>query len=331
MNKHRIVLVGHGTISKAYLKAFASVPEADIVGVVGRNPEKAAAFAAEHGIPAHGVDLAETAARVGADAAVICTPNAAHYDGVMAAARAGLHCLCEKPLHIAPEKQREMIAACKERGVVLAVSYMRRFIEHLRYLKELIDSGALGRIMTVDVTIKHFRSKQYYESWHGTLEMDGGGPFIQQGSHIIDLALWLNGGYREVLSANMFQVFHEIETEDHGYAVVRYGNGAIGMIEASTASVGMQKEMIEISGTEGSVSANYDGIVSFHVPGVEPPSFAPERSANDELFRQLAADFVEAIDEGRAPFIDGDAAATATDFICDIYRKAGQPARTFGG
>ncbi|WP_199613951.1 Gfo/Idh/MocA family protein [Paenibacillus alkalitolerans] len=331
MKKHRIVLIGHGVISKAYLKAFASIPEAEITAVVGRNAEKAAAFAAEHGIPVSGTDIAETSARSQATAAVICTPNASHYDGVMAASRSGLHCLCEKPLHISPDKQREMIASCKERGVLLAVSYMRRFIKHMCYLKELIDSGALGRIMSVDVTIKHFRPKTYYESWHGTKEIDGGGPFIQQGSHIIDLALWLNGGYQEILDAKMFQVYHRIETEDHGYAIVRYANGAVGMIEASTASLGMQKEIIEISGTQGTVTANYDEILTFHIPGMKPPTFDPAGSANEELFKQLASDFLRAIEQGRSPFIDGESAAAATEFINAIYKKAGEPVRTFGG
>jgi UDP-N-acetyl-2-amino-2-deoxyglucuronate dehydrogenase len=329
MKQHRLLLVGHGGISKSYLEAFAKLERVEIAGVIGRSLPRAQAFAEQHGIAVYGTEMEDVAKRANATAVVICTPNAAHYEGVMEAARLGLHCLCEKPLHIAPEKQREMIAACRDRGVKLAVSYMRRFIKHLRYIKELIDAGKLGRITVVDVTIKHYRAKEYYDSWHGTVEMDGGGPFIQQGSHIIDLALWLSGGYRRVMDAKRFQVYHDIEVEDHGYALMEYGNGAIGMIEASTASFGMKTEGIEISGTHGSIAANYQGLTLFDVPGLTPPAFNPEESANPALFEQLAADFIASIEENREPFVSGEAAAAATELIMDIYSTAGQPIRTF--
>lgn len=326
MEKQRIVLVGHGGISQSYLKAFAGMESAVICGVVGRNLTKVQAYAREHGISVAGTSLEEVARRAEATAVVICTPNATHYEGVMEAARLGLHCLCEKPLHIDPVRQQEMVGACREHGVKLAVSYMRRLISHVRFVKELIDSGRLGRIMVMDVTIKHFRDKAYYQSWHGTYEHDGGGPFIQQGSHIIDMALWLGGGYRQVLSSTLFQVYHDIETEDHGYAVVQYGNGAVGMIEASTASIGMKKEMIELSGTKGSLSFNYGGITRFEVPGVELPVFAGEED-NAVLFKRLAADFLKAIESGQEPFINGESAQLATELVQEIYKQAGHPVR----
>ncbi|MCZ8522065.1 MULTISPECIES: Gfo/Idh/MocA family protein [Paenibacillus] len=324
MAKHRLVLIGHGNISHSYLSAFAKVPGVEIAGVVGRTAEKAAAFAAGHGIAVSGTELADVARRSEATAVVVCTPNAAHYENVMEASRLGLHCLCEKPLHISPQRQAEMIASCREHGVKLGVSYMRRFISHMGYIKELIDSGALGRITVVDVTIKHWREPAYYDSWHGTYEHDGGGPFIQQGSHIIDLALWMCGGWREVLEARRFKAYHQIETEDHGYALLQYGNGAVGMIEASTASMGMKKETLEISGTKGSIAANYHEILAWEVPGLAKPAMAGD-SPNPVLFERLAADFVRAIEEDRPPFIDGESAKTATELITAIYAKAGEP------
>jgi predicted dehydrogenase len=106
--------------------------------------------------------------------------------------------------------------------------------------------------------------------------------------------------------------------------MIRYRNGAVGMIEASTVSTGMKKEYVEITGTLGSITADYDGIVSFHVPGVEEPKW-PDAKPNDELFVDLLEDFVTAIATGRKPFISGDAAALATELALDIYAKAGPP------
>ncbi|RXI96460.1 gfo/Idh/MocA family oxidoreductase [Anaerobacillus alkaliphilus] len=321
MTMHKIMLIGHGGISSKYLQAFSTVPNTKIVGVVGRSPERVKDFGIANGIQVYGTAIEEVAKNSGATAAVILTPNALHYHGVMEASRLGLHCLCEKPLHISREKQVEMINSCKTNNVKLAVSYMRRFIPHFVRIKELIDSGKLGRLLVVDASIKNYRDKEYYSSWHGTNDFDGGGPFIQQGSHMVDLVLWLTGGYQKVLEARRFQVYHEIETEDHGYAVVRYKNGAVGMITASTATPGLNTEFIEISGTKGSIRANYQKILDWNVEGFELPTNI-DRKNN---FEKLVEDFISSIETGSEPFVTGESAKTATELVMDIYEKAGDP------
>jgi len=324
---HRLLLIGHGGISRRYLEAFASLEHVEIAGVVGRAHDRVSAYAQEHGIPYADTDLRRAAEHTKATAVVICTPNAAHEEAVLTASSLGLHCLCEKPLHIHPEVQLKMVRSCREHGVKLAVSYMRRFSAHVRYVKSLIDQGALGQIKAIDVTLKHYRDSAYYTGWHGTYAMDGGGPFIQQGSHIIDLAVWMGGGHREVLAAHLFQAVHNIETEDHGYAVVSYKNGAVGMMEASTACKGMRRESIEISGTKGTVAFNFDRITHFQVDDVEPLEFPEADIPVDELFRQLAEDFIQSIEEDRPPYLDGASAVGAVELVGAIYEKAGKPVR----
>ncbi|MFS0726893.1 Gfo/Idh/MocA family protein [Paenibacillus sp. 1P07SE] len=326
MNKHQIIIIGHGTISKRYLDAFGKLPQAEVVGVVGRDEGRARAFAEAAGISVWGTDIAEVAVRSGATAAVVCTPNAAHEAGVLGAATQGLHCLCEKPLHIDPARQRVMLEACRRQGVKLAVSYMRRFTPHIQTVKALIDSGALGRLKVLDVTLKHYRDAAYYDSWHGTWAEDGGGPFMQQGSHMIDLANWLGGGFAEVIGAHMFRIAHDIETEDHGYAVIRYRSGAVGMIEASTGCVGASSDRIEISGERGSIAFDFDRVLSWNLPHVEQP--LPESDPDavpDVLFERLCADFIASIEEDRSPYVDGESAGAATELIAAIYAKAGAP------
>lgn len=326
MKQHRFVLIGHGSISRTYVNTISQIKQAEIVGVVGRDEGRVKAYAADHNIAVYGTQLEEVARKSAATAVIIVTPNALHNDAVIEAARLGLHCLCEKPLDIDPAKQLEMIEACRRHGVKLGVSYMRRFAEHIQYVKEVIDSGQLGRVMIADVTLKHYRAKEYYDSWHGTYAMDGGGPFIQQGSHMVDMVLWLCGGYDKVINATRFQVYHDIETEDHGYALVQYDNGAIGMIEASTASYGITKDVIEISGTKGSIAVNYDEIISFDVQGVAQPHF--EKRDNSDNFKDLITDFMEAIEQDKEPFINGESAKRATELVVEIYEKSGDPIKT---
>jgi UDP-N-acetyl-2-amino-2-deoxyglucuronate dehydrogenase len=320
--QHRFILVGHGKISERYLEAISQIPNAEILGVVGRNTERAKQYADKHNLSVYGNKLKEVAAKAHATAVIICTPNAAHYEGVMEASQLGLHCICEKPLHISPAIQSEMIESCKEQGVKLGVSYMRRFLNHIQYIKELIDLGKMGQIKVMDVILKNYRPKEYYkDTWHGTYSLDGGGPFMQQGSHIIDMAIWFGGGYEEVLYSKMFQMVHDIETEDHGYAVVRYQNGSVGMIEASTATVGIDKAFIEISGTQGSITADYEQILSFNVPGVELPEFEKDTP----VFESLINDFIHAIETDAEPFISGESSKTATELIVKVYEKSGEP------
>ncbi len=331
MIKHRIILIGHGSISQKYVEALSRLKQAQIVGVVGRSEARARAYAESVGIGSWGIDLADVARRTSATAAIICTPNAAHYKGVMDAAKAGLHVLCEKPLHIDPDKQREMVQACEQRDLKLAVSYMRRFTPHIQFIKSFIEAGGLGPITVLDVALKHYRDAAYYDSWHGTKEIDGGGPFMQQGSHMIDLAGWLGGGFAEVLSANLFQIAHDIETEDHGYAVIRYQNGAVGLIEASTGCLGTGSDRIEVTGTKGSIVFDFSGIQSWHVPGAEQPAAKREEEVHDvsELFLRLCTDFLLSIEQNRRPYVDGTQALAATELIASIYKKAGAPVRMF--
>jgi len=326
-SKHRILLIGCGVIAAAYARIIADLPNAVICGVVGRRLDRAQAFAENYGIPIAGTEIGEVAARTSATAAVVCTPNGAHYEGVMAAAAAGLHCLCEKPLAIDPKHQAEMIASCRDKGVKLSVGYMRRFSGHMHWLRSAMENGRLGRIAVVDVTIKHYREPSYYDSWHGTTAMDGGGPFIQQGSHIIDLALWLCGGFDRVEQAVRYRVLHEIEAEDHGYAVVAYRNGAIGSITASTACVGTSRESIEVSGTEGTIVVDYDGIIDCTVPGLrmELPIDTTEHDDNLSLMSILLTDLLLAIEEDRQPFVTGESGAAATELVAAIYAAAGEP------
>jgi predicted dehydrogenase len=324
--QHRFVLIGHGGIARSYVRIIKDMPSAEVCGVAGRNRAKVQAFADEHGIAVYGTNIGEVASRAQATAALICTPNGAHYEGVMAAAAEGLHILCEKPLAIDPQHQAEMIKACRNYGVKLSVSYMRRFTPHMQWLRAAMDEGLLGRISVVDVTIKHFRSAAYYDSWHGTKAMDGGGPFIQQGSHIIDLALWLCEGYDKVLNAACFRILHDnIETEDHGYAVLKYRNGAVGMITASTACVGVSKESIEVSGTRGTVVVNYNGIISCSIPELEEAIANlsnPDAVEQSKLMECLLTDFLHAIEEDRQPFITGESASMATELVMAIYEES---------
>ncbi len=320
MTDQRFIIIGAGGISEEYVKAASSLEHVQIAGVVGRNADKTRVYAEKHQIPFHGTTLADVAEQAQATAVIICTPPALHSPYVIEAAKLGLHCLCEKPLDVSVEAQHAMVDACKEQGVFLGVSYIIRLSNHMRYLKELLDSGALGRILSANATLQTFRESNYYteSSWHGKKALDGGGAFLGQGSHIIDIAQWLMDGYQSVTEARCFNLVHDIEVEDSGYAIVKWGNGAVGMVEASTAYRGGNVNALEIFGTKGHIAANFGEFTTFNVEGMD----APEEFEGIDFFKELMSDFTQAIEEGREPFVSGESAQIATELILDIYAKA---------
>lgn len=316
----RVILIGYGNMGKHYASVINEIDGMEVVAVAGRNAQKAEALAKERGIGFHGADIRKLAAESRATMALVCTANAAHYEGVKEAAECGLHVLCEKPLHIDPVKQNEMIDICRLNGVKLGVCYRLRMMEHLRYVKDFLASGGLGKILVIDTYIKLWRDDDYYtgSSWHGTLDIDGGGPFIQQGSHFIDLAVWFGNGFKRVISSDLFTLLHPIKAEDHGYAVVEYGNGAAGLIQASTICKGAQSfnSKIEISGTKGSIYLDNLSIILWEVDDADNPQIAYK----GDVFDKQLIDFVDAIENNREPIINGEDAKTSVELIDQIYK-----------
>lgn len=316
---HKVIMIGHGGISKKYLDAIKNIKDIEVVSVLGRNKEKVKQYAEENLIAYHGIDFNELRKISKPSIAIVCTPNAVHYQNVIDAASGGLHVLCEKPLHIIPEKQNEMIKICKDNNVKLGVSFGRRFLSHMKYVKDFIDRGNLGKIFVIDAFIKVWRDSTYYteSSWHGTREIDGGGPFIQQGSHIIDLAIWFGNGYKEVTASTFFTLYHPIKVEDHGYAIIKYANGAVGIIEASTVCKGQSDNKIEISGTNGTIHLDFNGICYWNVENHEKPDLP----SNENVFYEQLLDFKNAIESNKEPFVTGESAKQSVELINEIYNK----------
>lgn len=318
---HRVILIGAGHISTRYFNAIERMEEMTVAAIAGRSPAKNERICARHGIDVHGTDIAETARRAHADIALVCTPNAVHAQNVIESARSGLHVLCEKPLHNDPQVQRDMIAACRDAKRLLGVCYARRLYPHMQHLKHLIDTGGLGRVRSMDVTVRLYRPPSYYDHpWHGSIELDGGGPFMQQAPHYIDLAQWLAGGWQHVYHAACFRLCHDIPVEDHGYAVLRYNRDIIGSITASTACPGARDELLTVCGDKGSVTVDSTGYTRWEVENTEPPG---DLSHGHDITVSLLRDFADAVDTGRPPAISGESAARTTELVHAVYKKAG--------
>jgi predicted dehydrogenase len=327
IRKTKFVIIGSGNIANAYVNAIQNLKDAEVVGLVSRKINKPDAF---NQLPSY---YSITEIDKDFDAVIICTPNALHHVSAIEAAKLSKHVLCEKPIDISLEAMDKMINACRENKVKLGVAYQRRYSSDNPIVKQLIDDNKLGRIFSVDLSVKNFRDDAYYNSsaWRGTYEIDGGGPFIQQASHYIDLYYWFFGKPEKLVS-KLGTFTHDIEVEDHGAAICLHDSGMIGSITASTATRPGFPAKMEIYSDQGYIILENDVITQWDIEGLDNPgtqksnrnthtgaaSAAVDDTSNHEL---IIKDFIDSIHTGKDPLITGESARNATELILEIYNN----------
>ncbi len=329
----RFVLVGTGNIAGTYVAAARKVNTAEIVGVVSRDAERARAYASENKIP----DFADSlrAIKTDFDAVMVATPNGLHYLTAEEAAAMGKHVLTEKPIDISIEHIDRMISACEKAGVKLGTTYQCRTRPDNKTIKAMLSNNSFGRIYAVDLTVKVYRGQEYYDStaWRGTMDIDGGGPFMQQASHNIDILRWLFGMPETVYARTGTLAHTGIEVEDHGIAVLGFEDGAIGTIVASTVAKPGFIPRMEVLTERGSFVMENDAITTWEIEGIESPAAETGEQTHSGLTVAVAEtvcheaiieDLVEAIRNDRDPIVPPHDARCTTELILAIYRSANE-------
>lgn len=322
----RYVLIGTGNISNTYVAAVSKIAGSQIVGCVSRSGKCPKS--------APDIECKPTLAEIETpfDAVIITTPNGLHHEPAIEAARLGKHVLTEKPLDITLDAMNRMISACESAGVTLATAYQRRTNPDNLALKKLVDQGAFGRIYGADLCCKFWRDQAYYDSgaYRGGWAIDGGGPFMQQACHNIDYYLWLFG-IPEQVSSHYGTFMHDIEVEDHGAALLKYANGMIGTIVASTATRPGFPARLEVHCEKGTFITLDDAISFWDIEGVPNPAKptttnrsegASSAAVTDTARHEdILRDFEAAVRDGRLPLIDAASARQTTEFILRIYGR----------
>jgi UDP-N-acetyl-2-amino-2-deoxyglucuronate dehydrogenase len=328
----RFLIIGSGNIAGTYVEALRKVPAARLVGVVSRSGKRPSKLRADEEVEAA---PSLRAVRSPFDAVIVATPNGLHHEGVLEAASMGRHVLTEKPLEISLEAADRCIEACRRAGVTLGVCFQRRMSPDNAAVKALLDSGKLGQVYAGDLAIKFFREQSYYDSapYRGGWAIDGGGPFMQQASHQVDLYGWFFGRPRSIKSFTS-TLAHRMEAEDHGAAILRHQNGMIGTIVASTVARPGFPARLEIHAEAGSIVMENDLVTRWAVDGLPNPSRASTgavhsgagtagASVSDTAGHEaIIADFVAAVREHRAPAVSGEEARLATEIILGIYQAS---------
>jgi predicted dehydrogenase len=230
-----------------------------------------------------------------------------------------------------------MIHACRQSGVLLGVALQRRTDPVFAAAQAAIAADALGRLVLGGVTVPYRRTQEYYESaaWRGTWKLDGGGALMNQGIHVLDLLLWYLGDVAEV-QAQMTTLAHAIEVEDCLCATVRFTNGALGSVAATTAAAPGYPHRVEVYGEHGGMQLEGEQIVrweSERLPHLPAPAGSPAgmaaagagsspRGISREGHRRLIADFVAALRDGRQPVVPGEEGRRSLSLTLAIYEAA---------
>jgi predicted dehydrogenase len=247
----RVGIIGAGNIARNHLKGYRAAG-AQVVAIADTNPATRETRAAEWSVRHAFSDFRDLLALPGIDAVSICTPNAAHYAPTIAAAQAGIHVLCEKPISLSLVEADEMIAACHEAGVVLQVDHHLRANRAVRRARQMIEAGELGRITFIRLRQGH--------DWSGAAEVPpgfrsralaGGGTLLDNGCHLFDLARYLCGPVREVFCRTA-TLKYDIELEDTAAVSLLFRNGALGQIETSWTATGWDQGFW-VDGTRGAL------------------------------------------------------------------------------
>src|ERR1700726_4747865 len=233
----RFGLLGCGRIAKRHSDLLGGnhIGRAVLTAVCDAIPARADAIAAKFGVPAH-YDIDDFLTRKDIDAVAVLTPSGMHPEHVIACARAGKHVVVEKPMALRLQDADDMIRACDEAGVKLFVVKQNRFNVPVIKLREALEAGRFGRLVMGTVRVRWCRTQAYYDqdAWRGTWALDGG-VLSNQASHHVDLLEWMMGGVDSVF-AKASTALVNIEAEDTAVVLLRFRNGALGVIEATTAA-----------------------------------------------------------------------------------------------
>lgn len=302
---------------------------ARLVAVGHYDPDRFDEIGASFGVPC--VSQEKLLADASVDVVCICTPSGQHAGQAIAAAEAGKHLLVDKPMALSLADADAIIAACQRAGVTLGVHYQRRAMPLFQRLRRAIAGGELGELALGAVTMPYYRSQAYFDqaTWRGTWALDGGGVLMNQGIHIVDLLVWFMGDPVEV-QARGGALQREIEVEDTLAATLRFANGALGTITATTTAVPGFPHRIEIYGTRGSIQIEGEAVQRWTgVDGEGNPVDRTEEAAASGVMTSAAGhaalvrDFVLALREDRAPAADGAEARRSLAAVLQIYRAAG--------
>ena len=323
----KTALIGLGMVSGTFADAIQNSADVTLKSIYARNPDRRAAFLAKH--PTLGAASADSIEAIAADPeidfVILATPPNARVEIIETLVAAGKPILMEKPVERTLAAATAIVAQCEAAQVPLGIVLQHRTRPMVATLRDKIP--ALGALISAEVNIPWWRPQSYYnEPGRGTYARDGGGVLLSQGIHTLDLMLSLTGPAAEVTAMTATSAFHQMESEDFVCAGVRFANGALGQIFASTASFPGRGETISLHFQNGSalleptrLTINWQdgrqevtGKSGASGAGADPMAFT------SDWHRFIIEDFAKTVKTGSAPIVSGREALTVHRLIAAL-------------
>lgn len=324
-NKLKIGMISfaHGH-AFSYLDSLLAIPEVEIGGIADPVKSRVEAVVERHKL-AYFEDYRQLL-ETDVDAVVICSENVHHAELTIAAARAGKHVLCEKPLGITETEMSDMIAVCRDNGVQLMTAFPCRYLAAVIQAKKAVDNGEIGEI----VAIKGTNRGSFPGGWFVDPKLSGGGALLDHTVHVMDLMRWFTGSEAKEVYAYAASLFKQnIEVEDAGMIHVKFDNGTFGVLDTSWSRKApfptWGDVTMEIVGTRGVISV--DGF------GQKNETYSAQAGAGqwdfwgDNMDAYLVEAFVRAIRSGEPVPITGEDGMKSAMVALAGYRslREGQP------
>ena len=333
MSKLRFALIGCGNIARKHAHVLSQyMDEAEIGAFVDVDLRRAQEYSDKYGAPAF--SSAKDMMRAldnRIDVFSVLTPSGAHCANVLDLVEYGRPLVVEKPLALRLEDADRMIEACDAHGVRLFVVHQNRYNPPIVKAREALEQGRFGKLVLGTVRLRWTRDQAYYDSegWRGTWAHDGG-VFMNQAVHHIDMLSWFMGNAETVRSMAATRLV-KIEAEDTGVAVIRYNSGALGVLEATTATRPKDLEgSISILGEKGSVV-----IGGFFMNELITWNFQEKQPIDDVVFAQYGKNppefghnlaeylrgVVSALQTKKAALVDGLEGRKSLELISALYES----------
>ena len=313
------------------LRDLEMAGRARLIGGFSPSADRRGAFVTRWGAPAFN-SLEALLAASGLDIVLVLTPPAQHLPVAEAAAAAGKHLLVEKPLEFDAARAAALVEVARRAGVTLGVVFQHRFRPAALRLKAALAAGELGQPLAASATIRWWRDAGYFaQPGRGMRARDGGGVLLTQAIHTLDLLLHLMGPVGEAAAFARTSPLRAIDTEDIVAACLRFSNGTIGTLDATTVARPGYPERIEVAGTRGSAMLVAERL-ELHREGL-PPEIVEGGSAGgggaDPMafdhgpHRAMLAEMFDAIEQGRPPMNAGASGLPVQRLIEALLASAG--------
>lgn len=350
MKKYRFGIIGCGRISYKQAEGIAANSErCDLVAVsdlIEEHMEKTKeVYRSAHTESAEGLTIAsyktyqEMIEKEALDVVIISTESGFHEEIALYTISKGVHTLIEKPIALSLEGAQKIIDSGKKHNVFVGVCHQNRFNKPIQLLRKTINDGKLGNLFYGTARILWTRDMEYYTQapWRGTWEQDGG-TLMNQCIHNIDLLNWMLGGEVDTVYAQTANFKRDIEAEDFGAIIIRYKNGAIGIVEGTAVTYPKNlEETLSITGETGTVVIGgmaVNKVDVWRVEGMDEEEYRLIDSGDRNSVYgfghvKLFEDFIDALDHQRPPLVSAEEGMKAMKIILAAYQsqKTGLPVK----